>query len=429
MALTKEPTIEYLRENGLIIFEATSGSHAYGTNNENSDVDIRGVFVAPQEMMYGLGYVDQVGDKTNDVVFYELGRFLKLLYDNNPNILELLNVPEDCIIYKSPLFDIILEHKDEFITKKCGMSFGGYAASQIKKAQGLNKKQNWEKDKVTRKNPFDFCYVLGYKRKRYSAFKRLLYDKVAFLRPKMYYNGYKLIQDASSVPLEIFLETLGMDKLFCGVSAIAHARGMHALYYDWTAHKCFSPRIASEKREKLKRTLTYKGKPLGIGYHGLVKENDEDSKVSNQLRMSSIPEGEKVVCYFYYNESGYTRHCEDFKSYQKWLSERNEARYVETKNHGQMIDGKNLMHCMRLLSMAEEIASGKGIIVRRPDADRLLSIRRGEVGLSELLNMAENKIKEVDALFTKVNLPEEVSSELIHNLAVKVRTMFYETKK
>jgi hypothetical protein len=426
MGIVKEPTIEYLRENGLIIFEAISGSHAYGTNNENSDTDIRGVFIAPQEMVYGLGYVEQVNDKKNDVVFYELGRFLKLLYDNNPNILELLNVPEDCIIYKSPLFDIVLENKEKFVTKKCGMSFGGYADSQIKKAKGLNKKQNWERDKITRKTPFDFCYVLGYKLQRYSGFKRFIFQHVTFLRPKRYINGYKINQDSSSsIPLETFMENMRIDKLFCGVAAVTHARDIYTLFYDWTAHKCFSDRISLEDRDKVKRRLIYKQKPLGLGYHGLSKETEDDSRVSNQLRMSSVPAGEKALCHFYYNESGYTRHCADYKAYQTWIEERNEARYVETKTHGQTIDGKNLMHCMRLLSMAEEIARGQGIIVRRADKDYLLSIRRGEVSLEKLIEDAEVKIKEIDALFKEVDLPAEVDAELIHELTVKIRKDFY----
>jgi hypothetical protein len=42
--------------------------------------------------------------------------FLELCGTNNPNILELLNTPSDCIIYKNDIFDI-LEHRDDFLTK------------------------------------------------------------------------------------------------------------------------------------------------------------------------------------------------------------------------------------------------------------------------------------------------------------------------
>ena len=75
-------------------------------------------------------------------------------------MLSILFSPEDCIVYKHPIFDIILKHRDKFITKQCKNSFTGYSVAQIKKAQGLNKKQNWEKDKVTRKDILDFCFVI-----------------------------------------------------------------------------------------------------------------------------------------------------------------------------------------------------------------------------------------------------------------------------
>ena len=64
------------------------------------------------------------------------------------------------------------------------------------------------------------------------------------------------------------------------------------------------------------------------------------------------------------------------------MKERNEARWVDVKSHGQKIDGKNMMHCRRLMDMAREIGEGKGINVRRENADYLISIRKGEVDLN-----------------------------------------------
>ena len=153
-------TIKDLKEQGLILFEAISGSRAYGTSLPTSDTDIRGVFIMPEDGILGNGYVEQVSDLKNDITYYEVGRFLELLNTNNPNILELLNVPKDCVQIKHPLFDLILEHKDKFITKQCRNSFGGYAVQQIKKARGL-KKKIVNPMEVKRKNPIDFCYVIN----------------------------------------------------------------------------------------------------------------------------------------------------------------------------------------------------------------------------------------------------------------------------
>jgi len=149
-------TIAELKKSGNIIFECISGSRAYGLDTATSDTDIRGVFIAPKEQFYGLHYIDQVNDETNDVVYYELKKFINLLLKNNPNILELLNMPEECVLYKDPLFDLI--KKDYFLSKLCKNTFANYAFTQIKKARGLNKKIVNPVDQK-RKSVEDFCYV------------------------------------------------------------------------------------------------------------------------------------------------------------------------------------------------------------------------------------------------------------------------------
>jgi uncharacterized protein len=149
-------TIAELREQHLIIFECISGSRAYGTNIETSDTDIRGVFVQPKDAFYGLKRIDQVHDDKNDIIFYELRRFVELLTANNPNILEMLAAPSDCVVQKHPLFDLLKPQM--FLSKLCRNSFAGYATSQIKKAHGLNKKIH-NPQPVVRKKVIEFCYV------------------------------------------------------------------------------------------------------------------------------------------------------------------------------------------------------------------------------------------------------------------------------
>ena len=97
-------TIADLRQQNLILFEAVSGSRAYGTNLPHSDTDLKGVFVLPEHQFFGLDYVPQVANETNDEVFYELRRFVELLLKNNPTVLELLGTPPDCVVSRHPLF-------------------------------------------------------------------------------------------------------------------------------------------------------------------------------------------------------------------------------------------------------------------------------------------------------------------------------------
>lgn len=131
-------TIQDLKNKKLIVYECISGSKAYGLDLPGSDTDIKGVYILPQEFIYGLNYIPQVSDKTNDTVYYELGRFIELLMRNNPNLLELLATPEDKVLIRDPIMGKI--KPELFVSKKCKDSFGGYAFTQIGKARGLNKK-------------------------------------------------------------------------------------------------------------------------------------------------------------------------------------------------------------------------------------------------------------------------------------------------
>lgn len=149
-------TLEELKQSQHIIFEAISGSRAYGLATTTSDTDIRGVFILPKDQFYGLNYIGQINDDTNDIVYYELRKFTELLLKNNPNILELLNMPEDCILYEHDVFKQF--KKELFLSKLCKDSIANYAYSQIKKARGLNKKIVNPVDKK-RKTILDFCYV------------------------------------------------------------------------------------------------------------------------------------------------------------------------------------------------------------------------------------------------------------------------------
>lgn len=150
-------TIDFLKKNNLILFECISGSRAYGLATKNSDTDIRGVFYLPKNMFYGLEYIAQVSNETNDIVYYELGRFIELLSKNNPNILEMLATPEKHILVKHQLMNEI--KMEDFLSKLIKDTFVGYAFSQIKKATGLNKKMFEPMDRK-RKSVLDFCYIL-----------------------------------------------------------------------------------------------------------------------------------------------------------------------------------------------------------------------------------------------------------------------------
>jgi hypothetical protein len=140
-----------------LLLKCISGSQAYGLALPHSDTDIKGIFILPRRAYYGMTYLDQVNNETNDVMYYEIGKIVDLLVKNNPNILELLSTPDDCVLYRHAALARL--RPEMFLSKLCNQTFGQYAYAQIKKARGLNKKIVNPVAEV-RKTILDFCYVL-----------------------------------------------------------------------------------------------------------------------------------------------------------------------------------------------------------------------------------------------------------------------------
>lgn len=188
--------IEYLRSRDWVVQECISGSRAYGLAGPASDTDIKGVFVMPKKQFYGLEYIEQVSNPTNDIVFYELKRFVELLAKNNPNILELLATPQESVIYRHPLMNLLAP--ELFLSKLCLESFVKYAMAQIRKARGLNKKVLNPMTKE-RKTVLDFCFV---------------------------------VKGQNAQGLKAFLQAQGLNQEECGLSKIAHMSGLYGMYIE-----------------------------------------------------------------------------------------------------------------------------------------------------------------------------------------------------
>lgn len=219
--------IQDLKSQNLILFEAIAGSKSFGLGTPNSDTDIKGVFYLPKEVFFGLNYIPQVANETNDEVYYEIGRFVELLQKNNPNILEVLASPDDSILHKNPLIDLL--KPEDFLSKLCKDTFAGYAISQIKKAKGLNKKILNPVEKE-RKSVLDFCYIL---------------------------------QNEGSISLKDWLFKESKEQEKCGLTSIPHTKGMFAVFYDETNSYGYKGIMKNEEANEVSVSSIPKGeKPV-----------------------------------------------------------------------------------------------------------------------------------------------------------------------
>ena len=130
---------DFLREDknlgSNIILLGLGGSHAYGTSNENSDLDIRGIATnSPRNILTGNDF-EQVVDVETDTTVYSFDKIIKLLCSCNPNTIEILGLKPEHYLYLSPLGKELLNNRKLFLSKKAIHSFGGYAHSQLRRLE------------------------------------------------------------------------------------------------------------------------------------------------------------------------------------------------------------------------------------------------------------------------------------------------------
>lgn len=196
-------SFDSIRQEGRLLYEYVRGSHLYGLNTPQSDVDTSAVFICHIDELLGLlGYKAQISDGRHDNTWFEIGELIRLVMKSNPTMLESLFIPEEMIIGDvSPVMRLVLKNREKFISKQCFNPFYGYAKSQIEKARGLNKKiVNPVTERLT---PYDFIYTF---------------------------------RGQGSTRLCDWLRDRGLKDRFCGLVNIPNMHDMYGVYYDFGAH-------------------------------------------------------------------------------------------------------------------------------------------------------------------------------------------------
>ena len=115
-----------------IILEGIVGSVAYGLDNSESDIDIKGVFIYPTRDILLLHNQPQTINQTSpDIEYHEIKKFMLLAGKCNPTILELLFLNEYTQL--TPEGKLLVKHRDFFLSKQVLKTYGGYALNQAKK--------------------------------------------------------------------------------------------------------------------------------------------------------------------------------------------------------------------------------------------------------------------------------------------------------
>lgn len=118
-----------------IILEGITGSTAYGLDTENSDTDIKGVYLLPTKEVLSIKFDPQKTTRDHvdpDWVYHEVGKFMKLVMSGNPTVTELLYLDNYTLL--TDVGQLLVDNRDAFLsTKAITDAYRGYAFSQAKR--------------------------------------------------------------------------------------------------------------------------------------------------------------------------------------------------------------------------------------------------------------------------------------------------------
>lgn len=327
-----------------ILFDCIAGSRAYGTSVSSSDEDIRGVFAVPATAYLDLQPPrDQLSDERGNVVYYSIRRVIELLTEANPNILELLFIPDDCVRRTSAEMQMLVGRRALFISKHCADTHAGYAMSQIKKAKGQNKWVNNPKPENP-PNREDFCFVIPSQTES---------------------NG----PPARPIPLN----TIGWSLAEYHAARLEHSRDTYRLYY-----------YGQQARG------VFRGDVIACES---IPEQDESSRFAGLLLYNE--QGWKQALADHRNYWAWRRERNDARWQQQ---ERGELDF-DAKN---MMHTVRL-----LLSGRSLMESGRPIVRFHGDQLALLiSIRDGKLSFDEIMSIAQDILADCERLKATADLPD-----------------------
>lgn len=123
------------------------GSYAYGTDTEDSDVDLMGVFIPSKDDILGLGYKTvqdsydyKFPDHDIEIVLYDIRKFTNLVLKGNPNVTPLLFLTREnsYLTQTDQAFHFVDILQLSCMSKKMYAPLVGYATSQLSRIEGKN---------------------------------------------------------------------------------------------------------------------------------------------------------------------------------------------------------------------------------------------------------------------------------------------------
>lgn len=354
------------------IFLGITGSHCYGLNTPESDRDESGICIKPLDYYFGCKkfeqadkWTDENGNKI-DKTIYSIDKAVRLMLDNNPNMLNLLYLPERCIIQNSEYWQVFLDNRDDFLSKQIRWKFSGYAHAQLSR---ISTHRSYLNNPIPKPNRKDFDLP------EKSIFPETQVENIAKLSERYITEEFK-------------------SDFFSDLNHIN----------DYYVHNLLQKYIPD--RVALKNALEeYK---LGQTSFLRVFESISSNFLAEEYRGQA------------HNELRYITAYKNWQRYEDWKKGRNPKRAAIEAKCG--FDGKHASQLIMLQRQAIEMLAGKGLLLDRTNIDReyLMAIRAGNVQFDEILKESEANNLEMEKLFETTTLPANPKINKIEQLKMEV---------
>jgi predicted nucleotidyltransferase len=358
--------------NKSIVYLTLHGSRAYGLATETSDVDIKGICIPPVSVENDLfqrfeqaenssiveAKVDYLRNPKNPKIestVFSLKKFFILAANINPNIIELLWADEsDRLMYHKSVANLF-EHRDLFLSSKAKFSFSGYAWAQLAK---IERHRKWIVEGEL-KQPTRFEFGL----------------------PDVMSRGFDEVNKYAKQKLEEWnLSKFPMDEM-----------------------------DRNDLKETIWEVITE------VSGASITWDNwPEAYWISAQQKLVHDLGLSEQVAKLIQAEYAYKRAVEKYQSWVNWKKNRNPERAKLELKSG--YDTKHASHLVRLLRMGLEIVEGKGVIVKRPDAAEILSIKQGAWSYDKVMDFTREMQIKLDEAYKVTTLPKTVDCNKINSL-------------
>jgi predicted nucleotidyltransferase len=353
--IKRSPHLDWMEKG--TCFLTLHGSRAYGTFNEDSDYDFKGVAIPPKKYFYSSQYKfeqAELKDPAPDTVIYEIRKFFNLAMANNPSVIEVLFTDPSDHQYANEIGKILLDNKQKFLSKKAKFSFSGYAISQLQRMKlHYSYHNNPIKEPPTRKE--------------FGLPERTLIPKDQLA--------------AANASIEKELDKFNFDFLD-GIDEPSKIELRSVMYTMLTELK-----LSGEDK-----------------WLACAKKVGLDDNFIELMQKERAYENKK----------------RDWTNYQTWKTNRNPERAkLEAKYLYDCKNAYHLVRLMK--ECREILTSGTLTVKRADDREELLAIRNGAWTYEQVLEWAEKEDAAMDELYkTSTAVPHSCNKEELDNLCIEL---------